>query len=237
MPKITPENIHNFMGNNVVTMPGTNSQEIPYVDSNKKLVWASLCASKGTIDNNNTGGRVYFLAFLDPDEAADDDDAFLIYWVQYKEDGPGTATWLGHDAQLMFTATMTGCTFGLGSQTPDGVIAAHVNSAEMSKTKLPDESQKQDQHDKLVKLGNLTAKEIAIDQYMPGDFDMQTKTTPFGYRPVLTGGAVPNRKLRNKVSITPSITSLPWKFCWLKYKMQGTTFTHLGVQQHAGGLF
>jgi hypothetical protein len=236
MPKITPQNVVEFMSVNIVKTPSNlKSNAIPYVNREKKLVWARLEKIEPEWAPLTPGnGAVYRMDFLTNIQAYDTPDAFLTYWVEYEGDGPGTTTWLGKDAPFMFTALMTGCTLGLGSQTLNGVMAAHVNSKSASKDGNPDEFQKEDQHRKLENLG-LTTKEITIDQYLPGQFDPYMKTTPFAYRPQLSGGKVSKGGV--KVVQCPTMSLLPWKFCWQKYKQHGKNHTHLGVKQHAGGLF
>jgi hypothetical protein len=234
MPILTPANIDAFMDDNIVKTPtDIDNAGIPYADPANKLVWARLeSAAPSILTNPKHGGQVYYIDFLDPAVAANDPEAFLTYWVEYEANGAGTATWLGDGSPLMFTALMSGCSFGLGSATLAGVRAAHVNSMAVSQTGLPDAAQKQDQHQKLVTL-NVTAKVVTMDEYMPGAFDTAVKTTPFGYRPRLTGGKMPAG--RGTIN-TPSI-SLPWKFYWQKYRQQGKNHTLLSVTQHAGGIF
>jgi hypothetical protein len=143
----------------------------------------------------------------------------------------------------MFTAVMSGCSLGLGSSTYAGVRAAHVNSASASLTGNPDAAQKQDQYQKLVAL-NLTAKVITHDEYLkgptgvydPSSFDPYVKTTPFGFRPQLKAGKIPMPGLPGNVGQNKGM-SLPWRFCWQKYRTQGKNVTYLGLEQHAGGIF
>jgi hypothetical protein len=234
MPLLTPANIDAFMDDNIVKTPtDISNSDIPYADAANKLVWARLqSAAPSVLINPKAGGQVWYIDFMDAGAAAHDPEAFLIYWVEYEANGAGTATWLGNDSPMMFTALMSGCSFGLGSATLAGVRAAHVNSMAVSATGLPDTAQKQDQHQKLVTL-NVTARVVTMDEYMPGAFDTAVKTTPFGYRPQLTGGRMPSG--RGTVD-TPSM-SLPWKFYWQKYRQQGKNHTLLSVTQHAGGIF
>lgn len=230
VPKLTPNNIHEFMSNNIVKTPtDISNADIPYSDPAKKLVWVRLGSAFPSVLTAGEG-TVYALEFVPSNNTTA--DSFLIYWVEYEADGNGVATWLGDDTQMMFTAIMSGCSFGLGSATQAGVRAAHVNSMSASATGVPDAGQLKSQHKKLKKLG-LTTKEITPDIYMPGDFDTGIKTTPFGYRPQLAGGKVP---MRGQVADTSGM-SLPWKFCWQKYRVAGKNVTHIGVSQHAGGLF
>jgi len=240
MPKLTADNIFRFMRANVVTTPSTGDVRIPYEDEGKKLVWVKLVAAyPGVLTNKDPGpgddpfGAVYYISFLTPEEAAENEDAFKIYWVEYKGNSPGTKTWLGNESPLMFTALMTGCSFGLGSKTPAGVMAAHVNSANESKTGNPDVHQNQDQYRKLETLG-LTDKVVEMSDYLPGEFDMQVKTTPFGFRE-------PFAPMGKTLTRTPRVygdrSTADWKFYWQKFRLLGKNYTHMGVQKHAGGLF
>jgi len=50
-----------------------------------------------------------------------------VYWCPYKDNTLCNTT-VGNAANLMFTAGMNGCTFGIGSATPDGTRrVAHIN--------------------------------------------------------------------------------------------------------------
>jgi hypothetical protein len=230
MPKLDASNIEDFMKENILKVPtDISNAAIPYVDAAAKTVWAKVASGFPSVLDGGEG-KVFFLEHVPVNKVTP--DCFLIYWVEYEADGKGVATWLGHDATLMFTAIMSGCSFGLGSQTPDGVRAAHVNSMSKSESGVPDDAQLRSQHKKLEKLG-LTAREITPDIYLPGPFDAAVKTTPFGFRPQLKGGMIP---ARGQAVQSPGM-SLPWKFCWQKYRVMGKNVTHMGVAQHAGGLF
>lgn len=53
---------------------------------------------------------------------------FLTYWCPYKE-GELKTTTVGNGANLMFTAPMNGCSFGIGSAGPDGNrLVGHSNA-------------------------------------------------------------------------------------------------------------
>ena len=56
-------------------------------------------------------------------------DSIAAYWCPYQPDGM-YYTVLGDACDWMFTATMDGCSFGVGHAAPDGsVIVGHANSA------------------------------------------------------------------------------------------------------------
>ncbi|MDF1505171.1 hypothetical protein [Roseisolibacter sp. H3M3-2] len=61
-------------------------------------------------------------------EAADDDPSFRSYICPYKA-GDLSYTVLGHEADFCFTFAMDGCTFAVGTPTPNGeVIVSHGNA-------------------------------------------------------------------------------------------------------------
>jgi hypothetical protein len=56
-----------------------------------------------------------------------DDNAFDAYWLNYRPDRTYTCL-LGKKTAFMFTATMNGCTFGAGNETPEGNrLVGHAN--------------------------------------------------------------------------------------------------------------
>jgi hypothetical protein len=56
-----------------------------------------------------------------------DENAFDAYWLNYRSDRTYTCL-LGKKASFMFTATMNGCTFGAGNETPEGNrLVGHAN--------------------------------------------------------------------------------------------------------------
>lgn len=66
----------------------------------------------------------YFLA----DATGNEPDAFRAYWCAYQETQFKFAV-VWKDAGFMFTATMSGCTFAVGSDTASGArLVGHVNS-------------------------------------------------------------------------------------------------------------
>jgi len=56
-----------------------------------------------------------------------DTDVFMAYWCPYTNQQTRYTTLTGN-ADFMFTATMDGCSFGIGSRTPDGTcLVSHSN--------------------------------------------------------------------------------------------------------------
>jgi hypothetical protein len=242
MPPFTRHTIKTFMEANVVRCPTTDLEQvnIPYVAGEPGVVWAylrNLCAPTSvprcTLEGG--GGNVYKLEFLTEALGQQNNDAFKTYWVPYKSDDVGTLTVLGNDANFMFSARMTGCSFGIGSHAGDGVVAcAHVNSMS-SGTAINKESQENqlEQQKKVQraflyshrKTGpntfdesrNLTKRIISFDMYMydNGNFDTSLSMTPFGVH--ATGG--------------------PWTFYSQRYRGIGLNVRHAGVIKQVSGVF
>ena len=116
------ENPYRFMQDNVVKVAA--APELPVGGENILRVYVERTA--GTIENKD-GGGVYLLWTGEGDNAID------AYWCPYKANNANDdfeATMIGNRANYMFTADMTGCTLGVGSQTGDGnVRVAHANAA------------------------------------------------------------------------------------------------------------
>lgn len=75
--------------------------------------------------------------------------AFWAYWCPYDLDRFGYTT-LTNQADFMFTATMDGCSFGVGHAASDGsVIVGHVNSTGLQTPTGDTTAMEQDQHEKL----------------------------------------------------------------------------------------
>ncbi len=57
---------------------------------------------------------------------APDDQGFFAYWCPYSQNDTLSCN-LGNGARFMFTATMDGCSFGIGSQVSGSCRVAHAN--------------------------------------------------------------------------------------------------------------
>jgi hypothetical protein len=79
--------------------------------------------------------------------------AFWAYWCPYDQDRFGyTVLWNGAD--VMFTATMDGCSFGIGHAGPDGsVVVGHVNSTRLQAPTGDTTVMERDQRKQLKLLG------------------------------------------------------------------------------------
>ena len=70
---------------------------------------------------------------------AGDTDVFMAYWCPYTNQQTRYTT-LTNLAEYMFTATMDGCSFGIGSRTPDGTcLVSHSNQNQFETPDSKDE--------------------------------------------------------------------------------------------------
>jgi hypothetical protein len=236
-PPFTDEaTLNAFMGLNVVRCPTRPEEQanIPYVPTKPHVVWARLENQSGQnaiprVALVGAAGNVYKLEFLTQAEAGNRNDAFETYWVPYRENCPGTLTILGNDARFMFTARMSGCSFGLGSYTAGGVVgAAHVNAmtvgiATAGSDLVKMEAQKKAQRTYLASHGTTNAanalvrRVISYDNYMldtQGNLDIGMSSTTFGVHQI--GG--------------------DWRFYTLRYRGVGLNVTHSGVNLQVSGV-
>lgn len=113
-------------------------------------------------------------------------DAFQAYWCGYKPNKTIYMT-LVDDADVMFTATMSGCTFAVGSNTPSGArLVGHVNSARAASL----DKQAKSQRKKAMKLVGSKGQLFEPDDYRPDPMnptgDPRDATT-IGVRDQITG--------------------------------------------------
>lgn len=79
--------------------------------------------------------QIYALRPARPSDA----DAFMAYWCPYTNQQTRYTT-LTNLAEYMFTATMDGCSFGIGSRTPDGTcLVSHSNQNQFETPDSKDE--------------------------------------------------------------------------------------------------
>lgn len=136
------------------------------------------------------------------------------YFCGYEQNKTIALT-LGNDVDWMFTVTMDGCTFGVGSQVPGGAVrVAHANNGKMAN---PD-----------IKLGGLSGREaqrraqeilvtshigpdgmlIEPDSYMGNDFSL--KATTFAFR----------------------LPAQTWTFKSLSYRLGQGSALHAGINDY-----
>lgn len=104
-----------------------------------------------------------------------DGRAIKAYWCPYIPNDTGVIT-LGSQATYMFTAGLTGCSFGFGNPSSDGALrVAHANSQEEDKNSQSEAQAKQ-----------LVSKNI-IQSYSPKEYrtDSDGQSTIFGIRGII----------------------------------------------------
>ena len=103
---------------------------------------------------------------------------FEIYWCPYKEDSLKSTT-VGNAANIMFTAPMNGCSFGVGAAASDGSrYVAHIN--------MKSQANAWNKQDAILNGSRLGAAIISPHMYMGGDMDPVHVIT-FGVRSAATG--------------------------------------------------
>ena len=116
--------------------------------------------------------------------------ALQAYWCGYK-DNSAQFQKVGSAANLMFTHTMTGCTFAVGSATPTGArLVGHFN------IQINQEASESDMHSAAKQIFGSKAKLLEKSKYKAGDNEI--RVTTFGFR---KGGQ--------------------WKFYYQRYRQQG----------------
>jgi hypothetical protein len=216
------------------TLP-VEQANIPYIPTKPNVVWAYLVNQSvptyipTMTFNGPPGGAVYKLEFLTPLQAGTRDDAFETYWVPYAQDTPGLLTMLGNDAEFMFTAKMTGCSFGIGSHAGNGVVGvAHSNAMASGSAVQGDDQRKRDTA-RRVQQGMLRAH-----RHDPGGIDLSVRI--ISYDMYMMNGAALDAQ---QGSTTYGVHDLnqSWFFSTLKYSEAGRTITHRGVTLQVSGAF
>jgi hypothetical protein len=202
-------NPRTFMNANVVLQMVPNEpQPEEYTDLLYKVITVVVCEGKATIDNL-PDGKVCWMRLARAEEAG-----LRVYWCPYVQNGTKEAM-LANEALYVFTPTMNGCTFGVGSYVGNGIRrVAHVNAgrvgADAEATRgeagarlLQSTEQARIARDKL----GLTASLINPGDYQPDEVGgMGMQSTTFGQHD--SGG--------------------DWSFYTLKYRKIGSTVYHHG---------
>ena len=172
----------------------------------------TLCFFKAATPGKQHGKDIdrWFLAKHDSKMNPDRVGAiFEAYWCPYAKDDTLTCM-LGNGSRYMFTATMDGCSFGVGSQSGDGTCrVAHANESTFAANKeatfgLDGARQfaRAEQKNRLVnKLGGDIGVIDPLNYMADHDGAMELKSTTFGYR-----------------------NGQGWEFYTQKYWKNGTTY-------------
>ncbi len=143
-------------------------------DRNRKGVYALNNWIQGTTQSKAT--RIYRVR----PAVATDAESFAAYICPYRTDA-SLSKQLGNAASLMFTAEMSGCSFGIGIQSKAGVLVMHSNEARLA-TQDSTDPQVQGQLQAL-QTGNASARMLQPGMYRHVDDDgMDTRSTTLGIR-------------------------------------------------------
>ena len=141
---------------------------------NRKGVYALNNWIQGTTQYKAT--NLYLVRLATPNDA----ESFTAYICPYRTNA-SLSTHLGQNAALMFTAEMTGCSFGVGIPNNGGVLVMHSNEAQLA-TQNSTAPQVQGQLQQLQG-ANANARMLQPGQYrMVGDNGLDTRSTTIGIR-------------------------------------------------------
>ena len=178
-----------FMRKNIVVSPLENPGLDKY--TNKNTVKLSIAAYPEMQVANKPDGGVYKIVFEDSEHAIE------AYWCPYHTNDVGSVT-LGTDAKWVFTAAMSGCSFGIGARALDGTLRiSHANSKNSSAAygiSTPEDVQPAMDQQRRVQRHFLAEqhsinKVVNYKHYMgDGDnFDTTSRSTTFGELPNVGG--------------------------------------------------
>lgn len=161
-----------FMQNNVVTTPEGGA----FNDTDGRKFF-TLQRNSGVASSLERPGVSIPTYFARPAGSSNPEGIFEVYWCPYQEDSLKSTT-VGNAANLMLTAPMNGCSFGVGAAATDGSrYVAHINM----KSQL-DAGRKQDA---VLRGSRLGATIVSPSTYMGDDQDPVHVIT-FGVRNALT---------------------------------------------------
>ena len=147
-----------FMQNNVVSTP--EGGDVNNSGGKKFFTLAKLAGLASSIERPGAQISTYM---AHPTSSKSAEGIMEIYWCPYQDDSI-QSTVVGNAANIMFTAPMNGCSFGVGSPTNDGSrYVAHINMKSQQNA-----WNKQDAILKGMKLGDTV---ISPHMYMGGDKD------------------------------------------------------------------
>jgi hypothetical protein len=104
---------------------------INLIDNGGRLPMAAVQADAGVYSCATESGKS--IDVYEIKDGAGRDDAFMGYWCPYEADQTRFTTLTGL-AQYMFTATMDGCSFGIGHKSKDGTVVVGHSNAQRDQT-------------------------------------------------------------------------------------------------------
>lgn len=212
-------NFVNFMSSNIIKCGVQNPQD--QHKTSRGTVKVRPILAVGSIAGM-PNGKVYWLDFAKATDQSD--DVIEIYWAPYFDDQVAPPTMLGNKSNFMFTAVMSGCSFGVGSAAGKGIVGVSHANAKRSGSKgnsgLEGEAamkQQKNIQQHMLYSEDMSQHIISYEAYMKlnGSLDLQVQTTTFGVHEL------------NK----------SWSFYTLRYKyLGGGNYNHYGVQPQVLGV-
>ncbi len=145
-----------FMQNNIVSTP--EGGEVNKTDGKKFFSLDRLQGTGTSVDRPGAAIPTYMAR-----PGSGPEGVMEIYWCPYQDDTIQSTT-VGNAANIMFTAPMNGCSFGVGSVTDDGSRrVAHIN--------MKSQINAWNKQDAILKGSKLGDKVISPHLYMGGDKD------------------------------------------------------------------
>jgi len=146
-----------------------------------------LCLAKGGAQGKKHGRNLDVWILRKRSDNDPGKEGFFVYWCPYNQNETLSCT-LGNGARYMFTATMDGCSFGVGSQATGVCRVAHSNEARFGANKEATfglggarQFQRDEQQNRLTSILGSNASIINPLHYMPDhDNELILKSTTFG---------------------------------------------------------
>ncbi len=158
-----------FMTNNLVVTPeGGGNLNI------RGVKWFTLTVLPSTARSVERPGATIKCYQAHPTAQGSGNGVFECYWCPYEDNTLQTTT-VGNLANIMFTAPMNGCSFGIGSATGDGSrLVGHAN--------LKSTPGGRSTQNKVLKVGKMTEGLVDPDIYMSLAGNDPVLVTTFGVR-------------------------------------------------------
>jgi len=197
-----------FMADNIVLPPARASQsDSIHQQSGVYTMRLIKSARQGTKVSNGSVCDIYRLEKPDAWNGANAEGDFVGYFCYYETDEVHLLV-VDKDADLMFTPTMNGCSFGVGAANAKGArMVGHANVSRVDSTAHGFN-------------GQVNTQNAQLTSAMPHGTIMDSHAyTPFG-----TGQSGTTFGIRNSGTGT-------WGFFTQVWKREGTTYQHYGVNQ------
>ncbi len=162
------DDVVDFMSNNIVVTPETGGSL-----TTDGIKWFTLTKLAGTARSADRPGAAISCYLAHPTNTGGS-GVFECYWCPYEE-GSLRTTKVGNLANIMLTAPMNGCSFGIGSATKDGSrLVGHSN--------MKGQPGARDQQNKALRLVRMNEALVDPNIYMNIAGNDPVLVTTFGVR-------------------------------------------------------